>query len=69
MLILRALVIIVLIIAVLYLLMIMPRVVNKPSREPFTGVLYAHRGRRAGDCGAGTAVFPSSGGSAFTTFV
>lgn len=44
MLILRALVIIVLIIAVLYLLMIMPRVVNKPSREPFTGVLYAHRG-------------------------
>ncbi|SCY21160.1 glycerophosphodiester phosphodiesterase family protein [Butyrivibrio sp. INlla14] len=29
---------------VLYLLMIMPRVVNKPSRKPFTGVLYAHRG-------------------------
>lgn len=29
---------------VLYMLMIMPRVVNKPSSEPFTRVLYAHRG-------------------------
>ena len=29
---------------VLYLFMIMPRVANRPSREPFKGVLYAHRG-------------------------
>ena len=36
--------IIILVIMVLYLLMIMPRVINKPSSEPFTGVLYAHRG-------------------------
>lgn len=34
----------VLILLALYLLMIMPRIINKPSREPFTGVLYAHRG-------------------------
>lgn len=33
-----------LILLALYLLMIMPRIINKPSREPFTGVLYAHRG-------------------------
>ena len=29
---------------VLYLFMIMPRITNRPSREPFKGVLYAHRG-------------------------
>ncbi len=36
--------IIVLAIIVIYFVMIMPRVVNRPSREPYTGVLYAHRG-------------------------
>ena len=30
--------------AVLYLLMIMPRVINKPDMTPFQGRLYAHRG-------------------------
>lgn len=36
--------IVILVLAVLYMLMIMPRMIGKPSREPFTGVLYAHRG-------------------------
>ena len=44
MLILKAFGLIVLFICVIYMLMIMPRVVNKPSSEPFTRVLYAHRG-------------------------
>ncbi len=30
--------------AVLYLLMIMPRMLHRPPRKPFEGVLYAHRG-------------------------
>ena len=30
--------------AALYFLMIMPRMLHKPSREPYTQVLYAHRG-------------------------
>lgn len=29
---------------VLYLLMIMPRMLHRPDRKPFEGVLYAHRG-------------------------
>ncbi len=33
-----------LVIGALYLLMIMPRMTNKPLREPHTAVLYAHRG-------------------------
>ena len=28
----------------LYLLMIMPRIIKKPNRQPYMGVLYAHRG-------------------------
>ena len=34
---------IVLIVVILYLLAIMPRMVHKPDRKPFEGVLYAHR--------------------------
>ena len=30
--------------AILYLLMIMPRMMKKPNRQPHMGVLYAHRG-------------------------
>ena len=37
-------VIILAVIAVLYLLMIMPRMFRRPDRTPFMGVLYAHRG-------------------------
>ena len=44
MLVLKIVGLIILIICVVYMLMIMPRLVNKPSREPFTSVLYAHRG-------------------------
>ncbi len=44
MLLLMAFGLVLLVLIVLYFLMIMPRVVNKPSREPYTGVLYAHRG-------------------------
>jgi glycerophosphoryl diester phosphodiesterase len=36
--------IVLLVVVVLYFLMIMPRMTRKPSREPFTKVLYAHRG-------------------------
>ncbi len=36
--------IILVVIAALYLLMIMPRIFGRPSREPFTKCLYAHRG-------------------------
>ena len=32
------------VLAVVYLLMIMPRVINKPDMTPFRGWLYAHRG-------------------------
>lgn len=32
------------VLAVLYMLMIMPRVINKPSADPFKKWLYAHRG-------------------------
>lgn len=32
------------VVIVLYLLAIMPRMINKPDRTPFQGVLYAHRG-------------------------
>lgn len=35
---------IIVILIVLYLLAIMPRMVHKPDRTPFKGVLYAHRG-------------------------
>ncbi len=41
---LKVLAILVLAIAVLYFLMIMPRMIHRPSKEPFTKVLYAHRG-------------------------
>lgn len=41
---LKVLAIIVPVIAVLYFLMIMPRMIHRPSKEPFTKVLYAHRG-------------------------
>ncbi|WP_029674401.1 glycerophosphodiester phosphodiesterase family protein [Butyrivibrio sp. VCB2006] len=44
MLVLKIVGLIILILCVVYMLMIMPRIMNKPSREPFTGVLYAHRG-------------------------
>ena len=37
-------VIILAVMAVLYLLMIMPRMFRRPDRTPFMGVLYAHRG-------------------------
>ena len=36
--------IIILVIVVLYLLMIMPRMINRPDFTPFQGRLYAHRG-------------------------
>lgn len=32
------------VVAVLYLLMIMPRMFHRPDRKPFEGILYAHRG-------------------------
>ncbi len=38
------LVVLVAIVAVLYLLAIMPRMWHRPDRRPFQGVLYAHRG-------------------------
>lgn len=44
MLLLRVLLIIFIVLAFLYFLMIMPRMIKRPSREPFTKVLYAHRG-------------------------
>ena len=33
-----------LLLTVLYLWMVMPRMWNRPAKEPFSGVLYAHRG-------------------------
>ena len=33
-----------LLLTVLYLWMVMPRMWNGPGKEPFMGVLYAHRG-------------------------
>ncbi len=41
---LKVFVITVIILAVLYLLMIMPRMTGRPDRRPHLGVLYAHRG-------------------------
>ena len=41
---LKILCVITVVLAVLYLLMIMPRIFNRPSKDPFVGVLYAHRG-------------------------
>ncbi len=41
---LKILLIIILILAVLYFLMIMPRMLHKPDRTPHVGTLYAHRG-------------------------
>ncbi|MCR5558335.1 MAG: glycerophosphodiester phosphodiesterase [Butyrivibrio sp.] len=41
---LKILCIIAVVIVLLYLLMIMPRIQDRPSRDPFLGVLYAHRG-------------------------
>ena len=35
---------VVIVLALLYLLMVMPRMVHRPDRTPFMGVLYAHRG-------------------------
>ena len=40
----QVLCIIIVVLAVLYLLMIMPRIIHKPSKNKFLGVLYAHRG-------------------------
>lgn len=37
---------------VLYLLLIMPRMCNRPDRTPFEGVLYAHRGLHDNDSDA-----------------
>jgi len=37
------------ILAILYLLMIMPRMIGRPSEEPFLGVFYAHRGLHDND--------------------
>lgn len=36
--------IIVLVVAIFYLLMVMPRMIGRPDRKPFMDVLYAHRG-------------------------
>ena len=36
--------IILVIISLLYLIMIMPRMIRRPSRKPYLGVYYAHRG-------------------------
>lgn len=41
---LKVICIVALVLAVLYLLMIMPRILGRPSWKPFLGVLYAHRG-------------------------
>ena len=41
---LKVLCIIAVVLVLLYLLMIMPRIAGRPSRDPFLGVLYAHRG-------------------------
>lgn len=41
---LKILCIIAVVLVLLYLLMIMPRITGRPSRDPFLGVLYAHRG-------------------------
>ncbi len=34
----------IIVVAIIYLLLIMPRMLHKPAREPYIGVLYAHRG-------------------------
>ena len=49
---LKILCIILVILVVLYLLMIMPRILGGPSREPFLGHLYAHRGLHGNDTNA-----------------
>ncbi|MBQ3797506.1 MAG: glycerophosphodiester phosphodiesterase [Butyrivibrio sp.] len=40
------------VLALLYLFMIMPRIFGRPSRDPFLGVLYAHRGLHENDSNA-----------------
>jgi glycerophosphoryl diester phosphodiesterase len=40
------------VLAILYLLLIMPRIFGRPSRDPFLGVLYAHRGLHENDSNA-----------------
>ena len=40
----KVLCIVLVIVAILYLFMIMPRMLHRPDRKKFTGVLYAHRG-------------------------
>ncbi len=37
------------VLTILYLLMIMPRMIGRPSKEPFLGVFYAHRGLHDND--------------------
>ena len=45
----KVLCIVVVVLAVLYFLMIMPRIMHKPDRNLFTKVLYAHRGLHDND--------------------
>ena len=40
----KVLCIVVVVLAILYLLMIMPRMTGRPDRKPHLDVLYAHRG-------------------------
>lgn len=40
----KVLCIVLVVLTLLYLVMIMPRMLGRPSREPFLGVYYAHRG-------------------------
>ena len=42
----------VLAVCILYLLMLMPRMLHRPDRKPFMGVLYAHRGLHDNASGA-----------------
>ena len=49
---LKVLCIITVVLVLLYLLMIMPRIFGRPSRDPFLGVLYAHRGLHENDSNA-----------------
>lgn len=43
---------VVIVLAILYLFMIMPRIMNRPDRAPFLKVLYAHRGLHDNDTDA-----------------
>ena len=49
---LQVLCVILVVLVILYLLMIMPRIFHRPSRDPFLGVLYAHRGLHDNDSSA-----------------